>query len=63
VDKVGAQMWAVWLRVRVGLRLDWRGPVVLALITGLMGGVVLAALAGAYRTDTAVWDIHLAGVG
>ena len=47
-------MWAVWLRVRAGLRLDWRGPVVLALITGLMGAVVLAALAGVHRTDTAV---------
>ena len=47
-------MWAVWWRVRAGLRLDWRGPVVLALVTGLMGAVVLAALAGAHRTDTAV---------
>src|SRR6185295_10426593 len=47
-------MWAVWLRVRAGLRQDWRGPVVLALITALMGSVVLVALAGARRTDTAV---------
>jgi hypothetical protein len=47
-------MWAVWLRVRAGLRQDWRSPVVLALITGLMGAVVLVALAGARRTDTAV---------
>ena len=47
-------MRAVWLRVRAGLRQDWRGPVVLALITGLMGAVVLVALAGARRTDTAV---------
>jgi hypothetical protein len=47
-------MWAVWLRVRAGLRQDWRGPVVLALVTGLMGAVVLVALAGARRTDTAV---------
>jgi hypothetical protein len=39
-------MWAVWLRVRAGLRPDWRGPVVLALVTGLMGAVVLVALAG-----------------
>lgn len=50
----GDRMWAVWLRVRAGLRQDWRGPVVLALITGLMGAVVLVALAGARRTDTAV---------
>jgi hypothetical protein len=47
-------MWAVWLRVRAGLRQDWRGLVVLALVTGLMGAVVLVALAGARRTDTAV---------
>ena len=47
-------MWAVWWRVRAGLRQDWRGLVVLALITALMGGVVLVALAGAHRTDTAV---------
>jgi hypothetical protein len=47
-------MWAVWLRVRSGMRQDWRGPVVLALITGLMGAVVLVALAGARRTDSAV---------
>ena len=31
-------MWAVWLRVRAGLRQDWRGLVVLALITALIGG-------------------------
>jgi hypothetical protein len=54
VDKAGGRMWAVWLRGRAGLRQDWRGRVVLALITGLMGAVVLVALAGARRTDTAV---------
>jgi len=47
-------MRAVWLRVRVGLRQDWRSPLVLALITGLMGSLVLVSLAGARRTDTAV---------
>ena len=47
-------MRAVWLRVRAGLRQDWRSPLVLALITGLMGSVVLVSLAGARRTDTAV---------
>jgi hypothetical protein len=47
-------MRAIWLRVRAGLRQDWREPVVLAVITGLMGAVVLVALAGARRTDTAV---------
>src|SRR5262245_1263419 len=47
-------MWAVWLRVRAGLRQDWRGVVALRLIAALIGGVALAALAGARRTDTAV---------
>ena len=47
-------MRAVWLRVRAGLRQEWRGPLVLALITGLMGSLVLVSLAGARRTDTAV---------
>jgi hypothetical protein len=47
-------MQAVWLRVHAGLRQDWRSPLVLALITGLMGSLVLVSLAGARRTDTAV---------
>jgi ABC-type lipoprotein release transport system permease subunit len=47
-------MRAVWLRVHAGLRQDWRGPLVLALITALMGALVLVSLAGARRTDTAV---------
>ena len=47
-------MRAVWLRVRAGMRQDWRSPLVLALITGLMGSLVLVSLAGARRTDTAV---------
>jgi len=47
-------MRAVWLRVRAGLRQDWRSPLVLAVITGLMGSLVLVSLAGARRTDTAV---------
>jgi FtsX-like permease family len=44
----------VWLCVRAGLRQDWRGLALLTLITALMGAVVLTALAGARRTDTAV---------
>ncbi len=47
-------MRAVWLRVHAGLRQDWRSPLVLALITALMGSLVLVSLAGARRTDTAV---------
>jgi putative ABC transport system permease protein len=47
-------MPAVWLRVRHGLRLDWRTPAGLMLVVALMGAVVLVSLAGARRTDTAV---------
>ena len=50
----GGGMRAVWLCIRAGLRQDWRSPLVLALITGLMGSLVLVSLAGARRTDTAV---------
>jgi hypothetical protein len=44
----------VWWCVRAALRRDWRGLAVLTLITALVGAVLLAALAGARRTDTAV---------
>ena len=47
-------MRTVWLCVRAGLRQDWRGLALLTLITAVMGAVVLTALAGARRTDTAV---------
>ena len=47
-------MRAVWLRVRRGLRQDWRTPAGLMLVVALMGAVVLVSLAGARRTDTAV---------
>ena len=47
-------MRPVWWCVRAGLRQDWRGIAALAAITALLGSVVLAALAGALRTETAV---------
>jgi hypothetical protein len=47
-------MLAVWLRVCAGLRRDGRGLTVQALVTALMGSVVLVTLAGAHRTATAV---------
>ena len=47
-------MRTVWLCVRAGLRQDWRGLALLTLITAVMGAVMLTALAGARRTDTAV---------
>jgi hypothetical protein len=47
-------MTAVWVRARSDLRRRWRATVLLALLVGLAGGVVLAAVAGARRTDGAL---------
>jgi len=44
---------AVWVRTRAEFRRRWRAWVGLALLIGLFGGVVLAAAAGARRTQTA----------
>ncbi|HEV2922158.1 MAG TPA: hypothetical protein VG673_23415, partial [Actinomycetota bacterium] len=52
-------MAAVWVRARAELRRRWRATVLLALLVGLAGGVVLAAVAGARRTAT-VTDRFLA---
>src|SRR6266566_1075970 len=46
-------MATVWLALRADVRGRWRAMVSLALLLGLAGGVVLAAAAGARRTDTA----------
>ncbi len=46
-------MATIWLRLRADLRLRWRPLVGLALLLGLIGGIVLTAAAGARRTDTA----------
>ena len=46
-------MGSVWLSLRAELRRRWRALAGLALLLGLIGGVVLAAAAGARRTDTA----------
>ena len=43
----------VWLALRADLRLRWRAVLGLALLLGLIGGVVLTAATGARRTDTA----------
>src|SRR5436190_8030559 len=45
-------MNAVWLRARSELRSRLISVVALALIVGLTGGVVIAAAAGARRTET-----------
>jgi putative ABC transport system permease protein len=47
-------MGAVWLRARAQLRGRVRATLLLTLLVGLSGGVVLAALAGARRSDAAL---------
>jgi len=46
-------MGTLWLALRADLRQRWRALLSLALLLGLIGGVVLTAAAGARRTDTA----------
>ncbi len=46
-------MGSVWLSLRADFRLRWRPLAGLALLLGLIGGLVLTAAAGARRTDTA----------
>ena len=46
-------MGSIWLTLRADLRLQWRSLLGLAVLLGLIGGVVLTAAAGARRTDTA----------
>jgi hypothetical protein len=47
-------MAAVWTRARAELRRRWGATVVLAVLVGLAGGIVLAAVAGARRTEGAM---------
>jgi putative ABC transport system permease protein len=46
-------MSTVWLALRADMRRRWPALLSLALLLGLIGGVVLTAAAGARRTDTA----------
>jgi hypothetical protein len=46
-------MGTLWLTLRADVRSRWRALLSLALLLGLIGGVVLTAAAGARRTDTA----------
>jgi ABC-type lipoprotein release transport system permease subunit len=47
-------MSALWMWTQLDLRRRWRSLVVLALLVALSGGVVMAALAGANRGESAV---------
>jgi ABC-type uncharacterized transport system permease subunit len=47
-------MAAVWVRARAELRRRWRATVLLMFVVGLAGGAVMAAVAGARRTDSAM---------
>jgi FtsX-like permease family len=47
-------MAAVWARARAELRRRWRATVLLMVVVGLAGGAVMAAVAGARRTDSAM---------
>lgn len=49
-------MGAVWLRTRSDLRRHWRATLGLILVVAVAGGLVLAAVAGAERTRTALPD-------
>lgn len=45
-------MAAVWFRVALVLRRRWRATVGLAVVVAVVGGVVLALVAGTARTAT-----------
>src|SRR5438309_11490647 len=49
-----APVSAVWMAARAQLRHRWGATIALALLVGLTGGVVIAAVAGASRTDSAM---------
>lgn len=46
-------MNAVWMRARAEMRAGWRAVLSLALLVGIAGGAVMAAAAGARRTESA----------
>src|SRR5437764_4242992 len=47
------ELAAVWARARADLRTRWKAWLMLAILVGLAAGGVIAAAAGARRTDTA----------
>jgi hypothetical protein len=51
---VSASAWRpAWYRLRAGLRRDWAGYLAIAMIVGLLGGVAMASVAAARRTQSA----------
>lgn len=49
-----SRVTAVWIAARAQLRRRWGATVALVVLLGLAGGVVVAAVAGASRTDSAM---------
>lgn len=47
-------MTAVWMRFRAEVRSQWKTWLPLAVVAGIAGGFVIAAVAGASRTDSAL---------
>ena len=54
-------MSAVWFLARADLRRRWLGAFALVLLVGVAGGAVLAASAGARRTDSALARFEAVG--
>jgi ABC-type lipoprotein release transport system permease subunit len=44
---------SAWYRLRAGIRHDWAGYLAIAVIVGLVGGVAMASMAAARRTQSA----------
>jgi hypothetical protein len=53
-------MGAIWYRASSELRRRWASTLVLALLAGVTGKIVLASVAGARRTSTAM-DLEVIG--
>ena len=47
-------MTAVWLRLRVDARANWRSWLGAALLVGILSGAAIAAFAGATRTQSSL---------
>src|SRR5712675_1151692 len=45
--------WPAWYRLGAGLRRDWAGYLAISLIVGLLGGLAMASVAAARRTQSA----------